>query len=361
MPNADTTPKRCKLIFENGSAAQAEISSALDGTTTCAIFMPELSLNRVEVVHDQTGQRVQADLREPRVLPGDVLNCAVEFLPYGQNFDDSWKSGDEIIVDFPIGVSARMTIRREIQSGHMVAGFSWPNVHKGSRVRLETPDEPPRTRIIRKFTPRWDGNNACHLMLEFAQERKWGSFFTYAALFGACVAALWALYSYLNPGDAKDKTTTITPTPPMVCVPATPYNVRSFYLQKDPRRFMGKVAHLPQPFMSFACPTPPPYDQANKTSDVSACEICFPQAYAKPGAAFKMDEGMLQSLFFQKDPQCFMDPVLPFKPSQETMRKALRVDLECQDYSFNGSMGCWDYSKCNIIMPNYETKPPAAK
>jgi len=136
------------------------------------------------------------------------------------------------------------------------------------------------------------------------------------------------------------------------CIPASDYNVLRYFLQSDPKRLVGKVSAYRYGHLGFYCGdnVQPPYDAAKKTSDVSACSICVPGEYSKPGK-YAMTPDILEKMFFQKDPSCFVEPTLPFKPSLQTMRRGLRIDMDCKDYEYIADRGCYDYSKCAIIVP----------
>lgn len=137
------------------------------------------------------------------------------------------------------------------------------------------------------------------------------------------------------------------------CVPATDWTVREFFWQENSKKVVGKIAPYKDGTLGIYCKTPAPYDAKSKTSDVTGCEICMPMKYSKAGK-YPLTPDFLKRMFGQSDPSCYYEPALPFRPSQKTLNDALRIDMECKEFSFNPA-GCFDYSKCMGIVPMYYT------
>ena len=143
--------------------------------------------------------------------------------------------------------------------------------------------------------------------------------------------------------------------PVATCIKMTPKNLRLFFLQSDPTCMNGKVTGTAMvASMHVSCAKEPAYDQARKCSDVSQCRICLPpNDAAKPGT-HDFTDAMALAYFHQESASCFIEPSLPFRVDPKDLRNGLRMDLDCTDFSFDPIRGCFDYSKCKLIVPEYD-------
>jgi|GEM_PF-4561084 len=140
-----------------------------------------------------------------------------------------------------------------------------------------------------------------------------------------------------------------------VCIRTTPKNLRLFFLQSDPACMSGKISDTHQVGdLHIRCPNEPVYDQARKCTDVSKCEICLPTGKAAAPGAHDFTDALASVYYHQGDASCFIEPSLPFRVDPKDLRNGLRIDLDCKDFSFDPVNGCFDYSKCKLIVPTYD-------
>jgi len=152
---------------------------------------------------------------------------------------------------------------------------------------------------------------------------------------------------------ASDSATPVA-FPVAACIKMTPKNLRLFYLQSDPECMSGKIAGVYNlASLHVSCANEPAYDQARKCSDVSNCEICLPSEFAAPGS-HEFTDKVAQAYYYQSSASCFVEPSLPFRVDPKDLRQGLRIDVDCPDFSFDPIRNCFDYSKCQLIVPAYE-------
>ena len=128
---------------------------------------------------------------------------------------------------------------------------------------------------------------------------------------------------------------------------ADPENLANFMEQETPSKFFGKPGKFDPSRKSFKCDVEP--KMSGDYADVSACQICIPAKYAK-SVWYPMTPEILKVFTSQADPTCYKNAGSPFL-------KQLSSKMEinhCGAMSHSAARKCFDYSQCELFVPEYK-------